>query len=156
MTSLRTITSHATCKPPGQVGWGPKPTCHRTKLMCIYIAALREVSVCSAWKGALLLVVSLPDIQIPEERKSILISLCNPCIVSTSSFISSIMFEWICATHQLLELGCPLALPGLHRSQFYSAEAPAMLFLMPSPCLSSVEPSGFPLSSYPFIQGFLY
>lgn len=61
------------------------------------------------------------------------------------------MFEWTCPTPQFLELCCPLTVHDLNHSQFHShtlgRRSPCYLFLSPRPCLSSVEPSGFP-SSY--------
>lgn len=71
-----------------------------------------------------------------------------------------IVFEWICPTPQLLELCCLLTLSGLQLpllllSETLGTETSDVLFLMPSPCLSSIEPNGFPLSIYHCSQGFL-
>lgn len=67
-------------------GWlGPKAHLSWNKInvkMCT-TAALGEVSICLVWEGAWLLVVALPDFQIPEENESTQISLCNPCIAPT-------------------------------------------------------------------------
>lgn len=82
-TSLDAIVSHATRKPSDQAGWGPKSTViKQSKCKMYVIAALQEVSICLAWEGVWLLLVSLTlDFQNPEE--STLIFLCNFCAVPT-------------------------------------------------------------------------
>lgn len=86
-TSLDAIMSHATCKPSDQAGWGPKSTVIKQNKCKMYvIAVLQEVSICLAWEGMWLLVVSLIlNFQNPEE--SSLISLCNFCAAPTKGSV---------------------------------------------------------------------